>query len=80
MKKTVDQFKGKTPLELKKMVLEFKKELFNLRFQQASRELTKPHKIGYIKRSIARINTILNRKEHTKEESHAKARVKRKSS
>ena len=49
----------KTP-ELEKTLLEFKKELFNLRFQKVSGELTKTHRIRYIRRSIAKINTLLN--------------------
>ena len=56
----IKELKSKKLPELKKSLLEFKKELFNLRFQKTSGELTKTHRIRYIKRSVAKINTVLN--------------------
>lgn len=46
--------------ELEKMVLSFKKELFNLRFQKAYGQLTKSHRIRYVRRSISKIKTLLH--------------------
>lgn len=46
--------------ELEKMVLSFKKELFNLRFQKAYGQLTKSHRIRYVRRSIAKIKSLLH--------------------
>jgi len=80
MVKNKNELQGKTITELRSMIVNFKKELLNLRLQQSSKELTKSHKIRYTRRSIARINTFLNKQNKiTKEESNAKARVKRKS-
>jgi len=47
----------------------YKKELFDLRFQSASENLTNPSRIGQIKKTVARILTIL--KEREKQESSA---------
>lgn len=54
-----DQFKGKTPDELKANVAELKKELFNLRFQKASGELSNTSRFRAAKKEIARILTHL---------------------
>ncbi len=54
-----DQYKGKTPDELKASVADLKKELFNLRFQKASGELTNTSRFRAAKREIARILTHL---------------------
>ena len=51
---------GKKANELEKMVLSFKKELFNLRFQKAYGQLTKSHRIRYVRRSIAKIKSLLH--------------------
>ena len=56
----VNELRQKSEAELQTSILEFKKELFNLRFQKASGELTKPHRMKYIRRSCAQANTILN--------------------
>ena len=41
-------------------VKELKKELFNLRFEQATGQLENTARIGKVKKAIARIKTILN--------------------
>jgi large subunit ribosomal protein L29 len=56
----IKELREKKLPELEKTLLEFKKELFNLRFQKVSGELTKTHRIRYIRRSIAKISTLLN--------------------
>lgn len=56
----IKELREKKIPELEKTLLEFKKELFNLRFQKVSGELTKTHRIRYIRRSIAKISTLLN--------------------
>ena len=43
-------------------LLDYKKELFNLRFQQAINQLENPMRIKAVKKDIARINTILTEK------------------
>lgn len=55
-----EELKGKTQDELKEMIGYLKKELFNLRFQQASGELTNTSRFRVVKKGIARIQTYLN--------------------
>jgi large subunit ribosomal protein L29 len=54
-----EQFKGKSAEELQGTVADLKKELFNLRFQKASGELTNTSRFREAKRQIARILTQL---------------------
>ena len=49
--------------ELEQKLLELKGELFNLRFQMATGQLENPMKVKDVKKSIARIKTILREKE-----------------
>ena len=53
------ELKDKTEAELMALCRELREELFNLRLQQASGQLEKPHRIRMIKRDIARIETRL---------------------
>ncbi|HCI48542.1 MAG: 50S ribosomal protein L29 [Alphaproteobacteria bacterium RIFCSPLOWO2_01_FULL_45_8] len=57
--KAIDLRKKKTD-ELKKMVLDLKKESFNLRFQKVAGQLTNTVRVREVRRSIARIKTLLN--------------------
>lgn len=41
-------------------ITSLKRELFDLRFQQATGQLTNPNRISNLKRTIARMKTILN--------------------
>lgn len=49
--------------ELEHKLVELKGELFNLRFQMATGQLENPIKVRDVKKSIARIKTILREKE-----------------
>ena len=49
--------------ELEQKLVELKGELFNLRFQMATGQLENPIKVRDVKKSIARIKTILREKE-----------------
>ena len=51
--------KGKSAEELQGAVADLKKELFNLRFQKASGELTNTSRFRAAKREIARLLTQL---------------------
>ena len=51
-----------TSEELEKQLKELKNELFNLRFQNAINQLDNPHRIGEVKKDIARVMTVLNEK------------------
>jgi large subunit ribosomal protein L29 len=57
--KAIDLRKKKTD-ELKKMVVDLKKESFNLRFQRVSSQLTNTARVREVRRTIARIKTLLN--------------------
>lgn len=53
------ELRGKTVDQLKELLLNFKKESFNLRFQKSTGELENTSRIRQVRRSIARINTLL---------------------
>ena len=48
--------------ELDAKLKELKSELFNLRFQHAINQLENPHRIADVKKDIARVMTILRKK------------------
>lgn len=48
--------------ELKNRERELRKELFNLRFQQATGEIQNPKRITAVRKDIARILTIVGEK------------------
>ncbi len=49
--------------ELQKKEQELRKELFNLRFQQATGEIENPMRIRSVRKDIARILTVLTEKQ-----------------
>ncbi|MFH1539770.1 MAG: 50S ribosomal protein L29 [bacterium] len=49
--------------ELEGKIEDFKKELFNLRFQAASHQSQNPKRAREVRRTIARIKTIQNERE-----------------
>ena len=46
--------------EISKKITELKSELFELRMKQATGNLDKPHKINELRKTIARLKTVLN--------------------
>ncbi len=64
MKKTsyLDELKAKNPQQLEMELISAKKELFNLRFQNATNQLTNTARIREVRRNIARIQTVLKQK------------------
>ncbi|WP_105616898.1 50S ribosomal protein L29 [Vallitalea okinawensis] len=60
--KFVDELRNKTTEELQVELVSAKKELFNLRFQNATNQLDNTYRIKEVRRSIARIQTILTQK------------------
>ena len=58
MTKAVD-LKLKSDDELKDMLMDLRKEAFNLRFQQASGQLENTARVKAVRRDVARIKTIL---------------------
>lgn len=55
--KTVD-IRNMSPAEMSEKIKALKEELFNLRFQNATGQLSNPMRIREVKRSIAQIKTI----------------------
>jgi large subunit ribosomal protein L29 len=49
--------------EMEQKLVELKGELFNLRFQMATGQLENPIRVRDVKKSIARIKTILREKQ-----------------
>ena len=49
--------------ELTQKLADSKQELFNLRFQNAINQLENPQKIGEVKKTVARIKTIIHERE-----------------
>ena len=49
--------------ELNKKIAEYKEELFNLRFSQATGNLEKPSRIKELRKLVARMKTILRERE-----------------
>jgi large subunit ribosomal protein L29 len=49
--------------EINNKISEYKEELFNLRFQQATGSLEKPYRIHELRKLVARMKTILRERE-----------------
>ena len=59
----VKEIRDKSNDELLKTLDEFKKELFDLRFQSATGSIDNPMRIRELRKSIARILTVLKERE-----------------
>ncbi|MBQ4160110.1 MAG: 50S ribosomal protein L29 [Clostridia bacterium] len=59
----VNEIRDLTTEELAVKLSELKAELFNLRFQNATNQLENPVKIADVKKSIARVMTIIRERE-----------------
>jgi len=49
--------------EIMKKIAEYKEELFNLRFNQATGNLEKPSRIKELRKLVARMKTVLRERE-----------------
>ena len=56
---TIKDIREKNDVELEKEIDSLKEELFNLRFQQATGNLENPSRIQQIRKTIARIKTVI---------------------
>ncbi|HEY2178778.1 MAG TPA: 50S ribosomal protein L29 [Caulobacteraceae bacterium] len=61
----IDEVRRLTPDQLTDEMLSLKKEQFNLRFQAATGQLEKTHRVEEVRRDIARIKTVLRAKAPT---------------
>ena len=60
--KYVEELKVKTAAELNEELVAAKKELFNLRFQNATNQLDNTSRIKEVRKNIARIQTVITEK------------------
>ena len=58
----VEDLKKKSAAELNDELVAAKKELFNLRFQNATNQLDNTSRIKEVRRNIARIQTVITEK------------------
>jgi large subunit ribosomal protein L29 len=59
----IDEIRGLTPDQLAEQLVSLKKEQFNLRFQKATGQVEKTHRVGEVRKDIARIKTVLRGKQ-----------------
>ncbi len=60
--KFVEGLKAKSVIELNEELVAAKKELFNLRFQNATNQLDNTSRIKEVRKNIARIQTVITEK------------------
>ena len=65
--KFVEELKNKSVEELNKDLVAAKKELFNLRFQNATNQLDNTSRIKEVRKNIARIRTVITQKTNVAE-------------
>lgn len=61
-KKYLEELKGQSVADLNAQLVEAKKELFNLRFQNATNQLDNTARIKEVRKNIARIQTLITEK------------------
>jgi large subunit ribosomal protein L29 len=59
-KNTVEDFRARSTDELGDQLTKLKKEQFNLRFQRANGQLEKTSRVREVRKSIARIMTVMS--------------------
>ena len=57
------EIRGLSVEELEKKLADLKKDLFNLRLQNATNQLENPSRINDVKKDIARVKTIIREKQ-----------------
>lgn len=67
VKQYVEDLKAKSASDLKEELVAAKKELFNLRFQNATNQLDNTSRIKEVRKNIARIQTVISEKQKTAE-------------
>ena len=67
IKNYVEDLKTKSAAELQEELVAAKKELFNLRFQNATNQLDNTSRIKEVRKNIARIQTVIAQKAHAAE-------------
>ena len=59
----IDEVRAMTPDQLSDALVSLKKEQFNLRFQKATGQIEKTHRVDQVRKDIARIKTVLRGKQ-----------------
>ena len=62
-KKYTEELKNKSVAQLQEDLTSSKKELFNLRFQNATNQLDNTARITAVRKNIARIQTVITQKQ-----------------
>ena len=62
IKDYVEDLRGKSAADLQEELVAAKKELFNLRFQNATNQLDNTARIREVRKNIARIQTVMTQK------------------
>ena len=65
--KYLEELKSQSAAELSVQLVDAKKELFNLRFQNATNQLDNTSRIKEVRKNIARIQTIITEKANAAE-------------
>ncbi|MCI8636069.1 MAG: 50S ribosomal protein L29 [Eubacterium sp.] len=65
--KYLEELRSQSVADLNAQLIEAKKELFNLRFQNATNQLTNTNRIREVRKNIARIQTIITEKSNVAE-------------
>ena len=65
--KYLEELKSQSVADLNAQLVEAKKELFNLRFQNATNQLNNTSRIKEVRKNIARIQTIITEKANVAE-------------
>ncbi|HXQ09460.1 MAG TPA: 50S ribosomal protein L29 [Caulobacteraceae bacterium] len=58
----IDEVRGMTADQLADALTNLKKEQFNLRFQAATGQIEKTHRVNEIRKDIARVKTVMRAK------------------
>ncbi len=69
----IKELKTKTDEQLEEEIVVLKKEGLNLRFQQASGQLTNTNRRRQVRREIAKIKTLLTERKNSAQKSDKKA-------
>ena len=67
IKDYVEDLRGKSAADLQEELVAAKKELFNLRFQNATNQLDNTSRIKEVRKNIARIQTVIVEKANAAE-------------
>ena len=67
IKEYVEDLRGKSAADLQEELVAAKKELFNLRFQNATNQLDNTSRIKEVRKNIARIQTMIVEKANAAE-------------